>query len=170
MRRAVTADAVVVLGAGGPALRRRLVHGVGVLRGSGAAYLLLSGGIVGGALSEAAVMRALAIKLGVEAARIIVEDRSRNTFENAVYSGRIIGDRGWRRVIVVTDAYHMPRALYVFRRLGLAAVGAPVGKCAGTSRWRWYASYLRESAALVKSAYLFRIGRHKPVVDAVWRR
>ena len=115
-------------------------------------------------------MRAMAVEFGVPEERIIVEGRAANTFENAVYSGRIIRDRGWRQVVVVTDSFHMPRALYFFRRLGLTVVGEPVRTRAGWSRRRWCKAWFVEVGAFVFSAYLFRIGRHKPVVEAVWGR
>lgn len=172
-----TAEAVVVLGAAlteagvaGPAVRRRLAHGVEVWKRRSAAYLLVSGGIVGPPPAEAEVMRALAIELGVPPERIVVEDRARNTFENGVYSGRILRDRGWRRLVLVTDAFHMPRALFVFRRLGLPVIGEPVSGRYGLSRLAWCREYLQEAGSLIHSATLFAIGRHKPIVDAVWHR
>jgi len=170
-------DAVVVLGAAlsepgvpSPALRRRLAHGVAVWKRRDATHLLVSGGVVGPPPAEAEVMCALAIELGVPPERIVVEDRARNTFENAVYSGRIFHDCGWRRLVVVTDAFHMPRALFVFRRLGLPVAGDPVPGRYGLSRLVWCREYLQETGSLIHSAYLFMIGRHKPIVDAVWHR
>jgi uncharacterized SAM-binding protein YcdF (DUF218 family) len=173
----VSADAVVVLGAAlaaegvpGPALKRRMEHGVRVLNERGSPYLVVSGGLTRHPPAEAEVMRVLAIDLGVPEQRIIVEDLAVNTFENAVYTGRIIRDRGWRQVVVVTDWFHMPRALYVFRRLGLSAVGDPVRKLTGWSVRKGCRACLIEVWSLANSAYLFRIGRHKPVVEAVWHR
>ncbi len=168
-------DAVVVLGAAlteagvaGPALLRRLEHGVAAWQRRDARYLLVSGGIVGPPPAEAEVMRDLAIARGVPAERIVVEDKARNTFENAVYSGRIARDRGWRRLAVVTDGFHMRRALYVFRRLGLPVEGDPVPGRDGLSVAGWSWAHVQETGLLIQSAYLFAIGRHKPIVDAVW--
>ncbi len=173
----MSADAVVVLGAGlraagvpGPALKRRIKHGVRVLNERRVTYLVVSGGVTGPPPAEAEVMRAMAVDLGVSDERIVVENRAVNTFENGVYSGRIIRERGWRQVVVVTDSFHMPRALYVFRRLGLTAVGDPVRNRTGWSRRRWYKAWFLELWALVFCAYLFRLGRHKPVIEAVWGR
>ncbi len=171
------ADAVVVLGAAvteagvaGPALHRRLTHGVSVWKQRDAAYLLVSGGVGRPPPAEAEVMRALAIEMGIPPERIVVEDRAVNTFENAVYCGRIFHDRGWRRLVVVTDRFHLPRALFVFRRLGLPVGGDPVPGRYGLSRLAWTRAYLQEFRSLLHSAYLFVIGRHKPIVDAVWHR
>ena len=168
-------DAVVVLGAAmaapgvpGPALRRRLDHGVAVFLVRDAAHLLVSGGIVGPPPAEAHMMRDLALARGVAAERIVVEDRARNTFENAVYAGRIMRERGWGRVIVVTDSHHLPRALYVFGRLGLKVTGQGVPRPPGTSRLSWTRAQLEERIRLVRSAGLFAIGAHKPLLAKVW--
>jgi uncharacterized SAM-binding protein YcdF (DUF218 family) len=170
------ADAVVVLGAAlreadvaPPAVIRRVRHGARVLKETNAPFLVVSGGIVGPPPAEAVIMRSLALDEGIADSRIIVEAQSRNTFENAVYSGRIMRERGWKEMIIVTDAFHMPRALFTFRRLGLAVTGAPVRERGNTSLVRWYASYLREAAAFAKSAGLFLIGAHKPLIATVWR-
>jgi uncharacterized SAM-binding protein YcdF (DUF218 family) len=168
-------DAVVVLGAAlaapgvpGPALRRRLEHGVAVFLEREAAHLLVSGGVVGPPPAEAHVMRDLALARGVAAERIIVEDMARNTFENAVYCGRIMRERGWRRVVVVTDSFHLPRALYVFRRLGLEVAGEGVPRRPGISRLSWTRAHLDERIRMVRSAGLFAIGAHKPLLAKVW--
>lgn len=168
-------DAVIVLGAPpaapgvpGAAIERRLDHGVAVLKNRGAAHLVLSGGIVGAPPAEAEVMRSLAIERGIAEARIVVEDQAKNTFENALYTGLIMRQRGWQRVVVVTDAFHMPRALYVYRRLGLKVRGDPVRTRASDSLVTRLRLYAREALAFARCAWLFRIGRHKPFVAAVW--
>jgi uncharacterized SAM-binding protein YcdF (DUF218 family) len=168
-------DAVVVLGAPpltrgvpGPALERRLDHGVAIFRANKAAFLVLSGGSVGPPPAEAEIMRTLAIAHGIPADRIVVEDRAKNTFENALYSGLIMRRRGWQGVIVVTDAFHMPRTLFVFRRLGLRVTGSAVpGRAAARLPTR-LRLYLREAVAFIRCIVLFLIGRHKPIVAAVW--
>lgn len=171
------AEAVVVLGAAvdpsgaaGPAVRRRVAHAVDVLARRRIATLVVSGGKGERGASEAEVMRDLALGHGVPRERIVLEDRSRNTFENAVYTGRIMMDRGWRTVIVVTDSWHMRRALFVFRRLGLPCQGDPARRPPDVPRLTWARSHVEEAVAFAHSAYLFRSGAHKPIVAAVWRR
>ncbi len=172
---AAAPDAVLVLGAAtaapgvpGPALRRRLEHGCAVLRARGARYLLVSGGSVGPPPAEAEVMRDMAVALGLDPTRIIVEDQARNTFENAVYAGRIIRQHGWRRVVLVTDRFHQPRARYVFARLGLAVTFDAVPPEPGASRLTQLRSRFDEGLRLARSVVLFAIGAHKPVVSRVW--
>lgn len=175
MSRTGPVDAVIVLGAPplgpgvpGPALERRLEHGIAVFTAKGAAYLVPSGGVVGAPPAEAEIMRTLAVAQGVPEARILVEDRARNTFENALYTGLIMRERNWRRVVVVTDRFHMPRALYVYRRLGLEVSGDAVRARQPGSLPTRLRLYAREVLAFARCAWLFRIGRHKPFVAAVW--
>lgn len=54
-----------------------------------------------------------------------VEPRSRDTFENAAYSAQMLRADGVRRILLVTDAMHMPRSRTAFEREGLEVVSAP---------------------------------------------
>jgi uncharacterized SAM-binding protein YcdF (DUF218 family) len=82
--------------------------------------LLLSGG-------DPATNRAMAAMLANElgAPPRWVEDASPTTWENAFYSAQILRGAGIGTVYVVTDGWHMRRALLAFRRAGLAALPAP---------------------------------------------
>ncbi len=111
-------------GAPGPAMMRRVRLAAALLRSERADAVLASGGPAGAQPTEAEVMRAMLIAQGVPEALILVEPRSRNTFENAWFSAGILAGRGARPVIVVTDRYHLPRALLAFRIAGLRATGA----------------------------------------------
>lgn len=177
MTSPLRADVIVVLGAalrpdGGPspALERRVARGVRAFRDGLADHLLMSGGAARHPTPEAEAMAALALAHGVPAERIVLEPRSANTFQNALFSGAIMAERGWRRAAVVTDPFHMRRALFVFRRLGIPAIGLRVEGRFGEAPWRWYAAYLKEMAALTRSATLFAIGRDRGAVDDLRRR
>ncbi|AUB83856.1 YdcF family protein [Candidatus Thiodictyon syntrophicum] len=90
--------------------------------------LILSGGRLawqGERLPEAQAMGRLLADLGVPAAALVLEERSRNTRENALYSAELIRTLGIERVLLVTSALHMPRALASFRAAGVAAIPAP---------------------------------------------
>lgn len=170
-------DVIVVLGAallpGGRAslpLRRRVRHAARLFHLGRAPYLLVTGGTVGGLPSEARVMRDLALEYGVPEERVVVEDQAANTFENAAYCGDVMALRGWRRALVVTDAFHLPRALFLFRLLGIPASGDGVRDRLGEPAWRWYGAYLREAAAFLKSLLLGLAGRHKHVARAASHR
>ncbi|MGZ9272893.1 MAG: ElyC/SanA/YdcF family protein, partial [Candidatus Binatia bacterium] len=84
------------------------------------------------------------------------------------YAGRIIRDRQWCRVVVVTDAFHLPRALYMFRRLGLRVAGEGVPRPAQVTRIWWTWALSGERIRLIRSACLFAIGAHKPLLDKIW--
>jgi len=156
------ADVAVVLGAavlhgGEPSasLARRVRHAARLWRDGAVRDLLLTGGVGRFPPSEAEVMRRLAERDGVDPSRIVLEERATTTLESAVYCPPIIAAYGWRRVLLVTDAYHLPRSLLAFRRHGVQAHGsAPPDGRGGTARWRWAAMHAREAVAL--SWYLLR--------------
>jgi uncharacterized SAM-binding protein YcdF (DUF218 family) len=163
-------DVIVVLGAallpGGRvsrALRRRVEHAAGLFHDGRAEHLLVTGGGAGAPVTEAEVMRAVAVDCAVPAERIVVEDRAANTFENAVYSTRIMVRRGWRHALVVSDPFHLPRALFLFRRMGATVAGDGVRTAPGEPAWRWYGAYAREGLAFVKSVLLFLARHHKRI-------
>lgn len=54
-----------------------------------------------------------------------IEPRSRDTFENAAFSAAMLRTDGIRRILLVTDAMHMPRARAAFERAGMEVVSAP---------------------------------------------
>jgi uncharacterized SAM-binding protein YcdF (DUF218 family) len=64
--------------------------------------------------------------LGVAPERIIAEDRSRNTIENAVFSRRLADPKPGERWLLVTSAYHMPRSMAAFRAAGFPVEPYPV--------------------------------------------
>jgi uncharacterized SAM-binding protein YcdF (DUF218 family) len=148
-----TFDAAVVLGAmvrpdgrPSPALARRVAHAVGLAQRGVVRSLLMSGGPMAHPTPEAWAMRDLAIATGIAPDRIAVEDRSRNTIDNARLSAQVAEENGWRRLVVVTDLYHLPRALYVFRRFGVAAAGS--GARPQRPAAEWWAACAREALAL----------------------
>jgi uncharacterized SAM-binding protein YcdF (DUF218 family) len=72
--------------------------------------------------------------LGIDKTRLIMERRSRNTYENAVFSKALVAPKPGERWLLVTSAYHMPRAIGLFRKVGFAVEPYPVdwrvGACA----------------------------------------
>jgi uncharacterized SAM-binding protein YcdF (DUF218 family) len=85
------------------------------------ARILYSGGegsLTQSSGSEATIARSLLESFGISKERILVEDRSRNTVENAVFSKRLVSPQAGERWLLVTSAYHMPRAIGIFRKAG----------------------------------------------------
>jgi uncharacterized SAM-binding protein YcdF (DUF218 family) len=65
------------------------------------------------------------VQLGGDRDRITVETKSRNTFENALYSKELIKPKAQQRWLVVTVASHMPRTMGCFRRVGFKVEAYP---------------------------------------------
>ena len=70
-------------------------------------------------LTVAAAMRDFLISKGVPSDYILLEDRSANTYENAVASSKLLKDRGIEQVVLVTDAASLLRAEKCFQRQGV---------------------------------------------------
>jgi uncharacterized SAM-binding protein YcdF (DUF218 family) len=100
----------------------RLVEGVRLYRQIPGATLLVSGGRVFGYGSDAEAMRELAVSLGVNAADISVDTQSPDTETQAKIIREMVGGD---KVLLVTSASHMPRAVGLFQRAGVNAVPAP---------------------------------------------
>ncbi len=75
---------------------------------------------------EADVVTGLFESLGVPASRVTLEDRSRNTAENAIYSKALAQPKPGERWLLVTSALHMPRAIGAFRQAGFDVEAYPV--------------------------------------------
>lgn len=109
----------------------RVRHAVSLLHAGRAELLVVSGGPRRrGRPSAAPVMRELAERLGVARERIVVEERSSRTSENAREVARVLGSDA-RAVLLVTSALHMRRAVLCFRRHGVDAAPAPVPNVPG---------------------------------------
>jgi uncharacterized SAM-binding protein YcdF (DUF218 family) len=116
---------------------------------AGAAPLLLLSGGGRDAEPEAAAMRALALAAGVPEAAIVIEPRSRDTLGNARECALLLKARGLRRVVLVSDRAHLPRAALLFRLAGLEVVARSAAL--PPSRGWGIGARLREAAALPKS-------------------
>lgn len=75
---------------------------------------------------EADYAGALLESLGVDKARLIMERRARNTFENAVFTKELAQPKPGERWLLVTSAYHMPRSIGLFRKVGFPVEPYPV--------------------------------------------
>ncbi len=107
----------------------RLLHGMRLLRAGRASTLVLCGGVisylVGSELSEAERLARLTLEYGIAPGRLLLEDKSRNTYENGLFTARRLRERGWQRILLVTSASHMRRGVGVFERQGLDVIAAP---------------------------------------------
>jgi uncharacterized SAM-binding protein YcdF (DUF218 family) len=103
----------------------RLVHAVALYKAGKAPQLLLSGGSAPGEVSEARQMADVLEVMGVPPGDILLEEQSRDTYGNALYSAPLLRERGLEQVLLVTSAFHMPRAVATFEAQGLTVIPAP---------------------------------------------
>ncbi len=75
---------------------------------------------------EADIVAPILLKMGIGSDRLILENRSRNTWESAVATRDLVAPRPDRVWLLVTSAFHMPRAMGCFRRAGWNVVAMPV--------------------------------------------
>jgi len=80
--------------------------------------------------------------LGVPANKIIIEDKSRDTFENAEFTEKICHRLGFTNPILVTSAYHLERAVMSFEKVGLNVLPFPVGFKTWQGKQYGWKSYL----------------------------
>jgi uncharacterized SAM-binding protein YcdF (DUF218 family) len=93
------------------------------------ARIVYSGGdasLLANGLSEANFLYPLLDYFGIPRERVMLESRSRNTEENAVFSKELVEPKPGERWLLVTSAQHMPRAVGCFRRVGFAVEAYPV--------------------------------------------
>lgn len=149
-------DVALVLGAGlrrdgtpTPYLAARLDIARDLYARGAAQILLVSGGRRGPEYDEPAAMRAYLVEAGVPAHRIVADGAGLDTYDSCY---RAVVVYGVRSLIVVSQSYHVPRALAVCRALRLDAVG--VGDETGrASPSTWSAGEQRELLAGVKAAW-----------------
>ena len=100
-------------------LARRYPHAQLVFTGG-------SGGFPRERLAEAISARDLWLSLGVPAEQMVFEEKSRNTWENAVFTRDLVKPKPGETWLLVTSAWHMPRSAGIFRHIGFPVVPYPV--------------------------------------------
>lgn len=103
--------------------------------------VIVSGGIDPAGHDEAAVMRDYLVGCGVPATAIILDNHGVDTYESARQTARTMREHGWKRVCVVSQYFHVPRA-----RLALTCCGVPhvASGSARFAEWRDLYSIPRE--------------------------
>lgn len=148
------ADAVVVFGArvyanGKPSLAvaDRVRTGCLLYRQGLAHTLILSGGPGDGAIHETEGMRQMALRLGVPACDILIDEHGLNTEATVRNTCGILAAHGMSRVLAVSHFYHLPRVKLTYQRYGREVYTVPAQE---TRRLRALPIYMmREIAALL---------------------
>jgi uncharacterized SAM-binding protein YcdF (DUF218 family) len=132
VRSEAQADAAVVLGAAvwsadvSPVFRERINHGIDLYRKGKVRKLIFTGGQGNpGEATESAAAKNYALKNGVPANDILIEEKSHTTFENILYAKELCDRQGIRNVLIVSDPLHMKRAMAIASDVSLAAEPSP---------------------------------------------
>ena len=114
-------------------------------------------------IRESDFVPGLMADLGIDPGRILFERESRNTHENAVYSKRLAKAPPGEVWLLITSAFHMPRAMGVFRAAGWDVVPYPVDyQTSGPGQGRL-------GFSLTSGLYLLGLGLHEWVGLAAYR-
>lgn len=106
----------------------RVLHAARLYRAGKAPVIITSGGNIfpqEHSRPESDLIAELLQEWGVKPTDIIIENQSRNTFENARQTKYILEKRKLKRVLLVTSALHMPRAMAIFKTAGVDVVPSP---------------------------------------------
>jgi uncharacterized SAM-binding protein YcdF (DUF218 family) len=158
------AQAIVVLGAGrardpawgadqpGYVALERLRYAARLGKVSGLP-ILVSGGMHHGQPPSEAAIAADVLQHDFAMPIRWLEERSRTTWENAVYSAELLKAEGIDRILLVTSAAHMARARWSFEQNGVAVIAAPVGFMS-VPNGRPLGGWLPEARAIWRSGML----------------
>ncbi|MCD0415914.1 YdcF family protein [Rubrivivax sp. JA1024] len=85
-----------------------------------------SGNLIQRSAAEAPIAGELLKRFGIAADRVVLEDKSRTTAENAVYTRALVSPKPGELWLLVTSSFHMPRSMIAFRDAGFDVVAYPV--------------------------------------------
>ena len=120
------ADCVLILGAGvkdgkpKPMLRDRLLTGIELYKSGAAKKIIMSGDHGRADYDEVNVMRAFALEQGVKAEDIFLDHAGFSTYDSVYRAKNIFGAEN---IIIVSQKYHLYRALYIAKKLDVKAAG-----------------------------------------------
>jgi uncharacterized SAM-binding protein YcdF (DUF218 family) len=107
----------------------RIIAGAALARRYPDARFVFTGGsadLISGDAREADYANAVFESLGIPKSRLIMERRSRNTYENAQFTADMVKPKPGERWLLVTSAFHMPRSIGLFRKAGFTIEAYPV--------------------------------------------
>ena len=126
------ADAAIILGAAAwykrpsPVFEERIRHGLWLYENGHVKKLVMTGGkSLRAPYSEAYVARRFALKKHIPADDILIEEESHNTYENLANAKGLMAEHGLRSAIIVSDPFHMKRAMSIAEDLGIEAYSSP---------------------------------------------
>jgi len=106
--------------------------------------------------SEAPIVRRFLMDLGVPSNKIITEDKSRDTIENARYTKKICEKLGFKKPILVTSAYHMSRSVLSFKRMHMNVTPFPANFKTWENKKYGWEDYLPAASELGNTSFAIR--------------
>lgn len=139
VRSTKSADAAIVLGAAvansrpTPVFQGRIDHALRLYRQGRVEKILFTGGVgAGDSVAESEAAKRYAIANGVPEGDLLLEKRSKTTYENLLFASRLGHEQGLRTFLIVSDPLHMRRAMDMAADLGMTAEPSPTD----SSRYR----------------------------------
>jgi vancomycin permeability regulator SanA len=166
---APAADVVMVLGAqvapGGtepmPVLQGRLDTAAALVHAGRARVILVTGDGSGRSGDETAVMTSYLARAGIDPGRIVADPAGLDTYDSCVRARQVYGVE---RALVVTQSYHLVRAVALCRHVGIDAEGVAAG-CPTCRRITLVRNTLRDFLACTKAAWDAATGREPGVAS-----
>jgi uncharacterized SAM-binding protein YcdF (DUF218 family) len=161
----IRSGAILVLGAKSymgssynPCLEARVAHASDLYKQGFAKKIIMSGGTdKEDQKNEALTMKEIAQGLHVPEKDIILEKNSQSTYENILFSKKIMQNNAVKSVIIVTEPFHSPRAALIAKKDGLDFSVSPTLTSQCWQRWTYGSRFfLREPFAVM---YYFLKGR-----------
>jgi len=145
-------------GSGAPSdvMMARIVTAIRLQRQLRVPILVSGGEVFAGRATEASVARRFLLDLGVPDRQILLEEKSRDTAENARFSKVILQQHRFQQPLLITSAFHMKRSLEAFHREGIAVTPVPTDFITAKERTTIWADLLPEASALQGSATALR--------------
>jgi vancomycin permeability regulator SanA len=126
------ADVILVLGSAvwpnqqpSPSLRARTERAIELYQEGYAPHLLLSGGLGRYPPEESEVMRRLAVAAGIPGEALILDQQAGSTRDSITTAEEIMDQQGWETALIVSDPFHIQRALLMAEDAGFEAYGVP---------------------------------------------
>ena len=166
----ITGDVIVVLGGGATSgtpdidgegnllgsAANRLLTGVRLYRLSGLPVLFSGGQVFSDSGNEADTAKRQMLGLGMPETDILTENQSLNTDQNAVNTAALMKELGLRQPILVTSAFHMPRAMVLFKNAGLDPLAYPTDYTASRGTSLYPGKFAPTGGALQNTGLAFK--------------
>ena len=105
--------------------------------------------------STGLIAKRFLVDLGVQEGQIVIEEKSRDTYENAKHIREICLRNGYKNPILITSASHMKRSVLSFKKVGIDVMPYPANfTTKRVNEYGWY-SYLPRSSSLGKTSLAF---------------